>query len=417
MSSLLCLTTSYPEPALPHAGHFVQRLNRIYQEEGWSPDVIALKRTIEEERSLSGDDRIGGHIRWVKAWGQKWIGGIPDQLSQGKLNTWATSLAHALLLRRAYRQYIRQAQVGVPVVSHWALPCGLISMDHAPLVYCHGGDVALFETLRSGPWMARRLTQRAGLIVCVSEDLRHRWLAMCGPQLRRSRGDRIRALPMGIDEPQPCLRARDRFINLIDGRLCLSTVGRFVPIKGYDLLCEAIGALSEEERNQIIWLAAGTGPQLSEVISQAKRLKVPLVHLGELEPSQRDALLSVTSLFVAPSRRIGKRVEGSPLALREAILSGCRVLASPLGGVEELGRGLPIERFLITSPEVIPLRDQLHGWISSGVSPHTELNNEHARSISCRAGEKWTWRTLGPQHVSLLEQVIQQERLVQPSRP
>jgi glycosyltransferase involved in cell wall biosynthesis len=275
----------------------------------------------------------------------------------------------------------------------------------------------MLETLPLKRSIARSIEGNLSGLVFVSDDLRRRFQRVLGRGLRCP----YWVLPMGVTAPRPCPDSRRAYRALVQDRFCIVTVGRLTSIKGYDLLAKAIGELSERARKEIYWLTAGAGPERSALEQLAQKLEINQRSLGHLAPPQRDALLSIADLFVAPSRQIGARVEGAPVALREALTSGCSIIATQSGGVTQELNAFKSALSPDLHGEVISILpervDQLKGalerfytrWRATQDLEETSITRDHLSKIqlsltlSDEAKRRWLWTSLGPQHARALE--------------
>ena len=288
------VTTSWPQHPGDFAGHFVHASAECLRRDGLDVQVWPL--------------RIAPT-------------GLPEALARAPLRTGARALAHLAGLRRL------PLAPGDVVVAHW-LPVALPLLDRAPtLAWAHGSDVALLESLPRplGRQVARHLDTRAAALAFVSHDLRARFAALLGRTPRIPHWH----LPMGVAPAMPDDAYASHLRHLAAGRPIVATVGRLVPLKGYDVLAHALAHLPCE----VAWLAAGDGPERTHI----SEISSHFIHLGVLDPPRRDALLAVADVFVQPSRPVGRRTEGTPVAVLEALQSGVPVVASALGGLNELG--------------------------------------------------------------------------------
>ena len=414
MKHFTCLTTSYPQDAHPLAGRFVQSLHRAYQYAGWSSKVITLDRgctqrgphdTRQSSRQIGA---LGEEIFLSKTWGESVKGGAPDKISAHPLSSLGAMPINTWRLNRAYHNVLQRYPKlqRAPCVAHWALPCGWLTRKRRPLIYCHGGDVALLERLPLGALLSRQLLKHARGIVCVSEDLKRRLIDLSGAASTPHQ-EKLHTLPMGIDTPEPSPEHLTRYRALGQHKLIIATIGRFSEIKGYQILVESLGALTSEERARIVWIAGGDGPELSGVQRRAQLLQVPLITEGLISPPQRDALYQACDLFIAPSCRVDRRVEGMPLALREAALSGCQVMATALGGVCEVIRQLPPDAVIEIEPNISSITSALQAWLRID----QRVQRDHlSPEMSAVAKARWSWDSLGPQHLTLFERLHSTDR-------
>ena len=145
---------------------------------------------------------------------------------------------------------------------------------------------------------------------------------------------------------------------------------------------------------------AGDGPERKSLVNLLRNHNINYMELGQLDSTKRDALLAVSNLFVAPSRRVGKRVEGTPLSLREAALSACPIMASDLGGVAALLNELPPASIYRIQPTVQSMAEALCQFIeeyNKGVCRKAMLN-----TMKKKADQLWTWEALAKAHIQVL---------------
>lgn len=140
----------------------------------------------------------------------------------------------------------------------------------------------------------------------------------------RSRGIRIRFIPLGID------LARFHRGRKFD-RFTVTYLGRLTEQKGSDLLPEIYRQLREKIRD-FDFIVAGTG-DLEEWCRGHLQGKSGVTFLGYVSDSTKSELLSRSSVFVIPSRFEGFLVTGL-----EAIASGTYLVSYPVSGAIEYVR-------------------------------------------------------------------------------
>jgi glycosyltransferase involved in cell wall biosynthesis len=120
--------------------------------------------------------------------------------------------------------------------------------------------------------------------------------------------------------------ARDR-LGLLPEDFVVAALGRFVPVKGFDLLVAALPRLAQSASGARL-LLIGDGPE-------RERLTALATHLGVSERvtitgATRDvgAYLAAADVFAAPSRN-----EGMGRALVEAMALGLPVVGAAVGGI------------------------------------------------------------------------------------
>ncbi len=271
-------------------------------------------------------------------------------------------------------------------VAHWLIPSALAALAAGRRLctpvhgYAHGSDIALLER-RGGRPLARLIDRKVMGITFVSEDLRDRYIACLG----RPSETCLTVIPMGITRAQPCEEYRRRIRSIAQGRRVISTIGRLVPIKGLDILLEAL-----VDAEDYVWCAAGEGPELDTLVQRARERGVEFVPLGVVSAEEREGLLAESDLFVQPSRCLDGRREGSPLAVVEAVAAGVPTIATATGGLVALAE---------KSGAVLVQPDDVED-LASAVK--TLLGDDeiclNLREAHTRYGVRQTWDEIGKEH-------------------
>lgn len=114
--------------------------------------------------------------------------------------------------------------------------------------------------------------------------------------------------------------------------LICTAVGRLVPVKGYDILIEAIKQITTQVP-QLICLIVGEG-ECKDALTQQTQESGLENHIRLTGYQDRETVLSIlksSDIFVMPSR-----YEGTPIALLEAAALGLPIVAASSGGIPEL---------------------------------------------------------------------------------
>lgn len=153
----------------------------------------------------------------------------------------------------------------------------------------------------------------------------------------------VRVIPNGIDwRDRPVVNSRERIIGEIGvpaDAILVGTAARLSFEKGVDVLIDGFAKLNKENTHLII---IGSGGKRRKLEKQVERngLKQRVHFLGHR--SDVPSILPCLQAYVQPSR-----FEGMPMALLEAMTSGCPVIATNVGGVPDLigdnANGLLIE--------------------------------------------------------------------------
>ena len=391
---LLCATTSYPVDSAGAEGRFVALLNDQYARQGWAPHVLC---PVGSSPRRGRCPVFGYRVREVASIGPIFrSGGAPDWLQRHPIKALLSAPPSALSLIMGGRA-LEQSAPSAARVAHWLIPSALC-FSRAHLAHAHGGDVALLESLPLGARLAQWIEQRVSGLNFVSQDLKSRYEALLGRALRVPSS----CLPMGVERPRPCDHEQARLRALKADKLMICTVGRLTEIKGHMTLLKALARMSDEQKSSLLWVAAGSGPLEAQLRSEATRERVPLLLVGQLAPPARDALLRCADLFVLPSLKLGERAEGSPVALMEALSSGCPVLATRAGGVSGLIQ--PSTLTALCEPgDSEALTARVTELIQVIRSLEPESLAKHRAQLE-RQGRQWRWETLGPQHARALQE-------------
>ena len=124
---------------------------------------------------------------------------------------------------------------------------------------------------------------------------------------------------------------RQKFDLPADSIVC-TAVGRLVPVKGYDVLINAVQKIASEVP-QLVCLIVGEGECREELSKQirAASLEKRVRLLGYYARQDAMSILKSSDIFAMPSR-----YEGTPIALLEAGALARPILASCTGGIPEL---------------------------------------------------------------------------------
>jgi glycosyltransferase involved in cell wall biosynthesis len=119
-------------------------------------------------------------------------------------------------------------------------------------------------------------------------------------------------------------------LNIEKGQPVIGTAGRMVPIKGYDILLEA-AAIILRKKHGVRFLLAGDGPLKTELEGKAKEigLEQEVMFLG-FRDDIKDVIHSF-DIFVISSYH-----EGMPMILLEAMAMRKAVVATNVGGINEI---------------------------------------------------------------------------------
>ncbi len=319
---LLALTTSFPQEADDFRGRFIAEwadsLSRLgHQVSVAAPSGSYAPTGVRRISYRSVGSLLSGH-------------GAPEYLEKKPILGAIQGLGVAASMWATARSTVEQEDL---LIGHWLVPSVCVALavgrhHQRPIHgYVHGSDLALIERLPTARLILRAVDERAAGLTFVSRDLRDRFLDLLG----RSPRSTISVIPMGISRPTPCSHFRASLMNRAAGRPIITTVGRMVPVKGLQVLAESLSG-----RRDLLWVAAGIGPEASEIRKEAARREVNVWMPGQISATEREALLASSALFVQPSILHQGQREGSPVSVIEAMAAGVPTVVTSTGGMSDI---------------------------------------------------------------------------------
>ncbi len=151
----------------------------------------------------------------------------------------------------------------------------------------------------------------------------------------------VRVIPNGLDLPDYQCSVNESKIrhdlNLPDRTCLIGSIGRLSREKGLDVLIDSLGRLDQVN---VHLLMIGDGNEKGQLDKQAGKLGLSdRVHMLGYRTDIKE-LLNTLHVYVQPSR-----FEGMPMAILEAMVMGCPVVATTVGGVPQM------------------IRDGVDGWL------------------------------------------------------
>lgn len=214
------------------------------------------------------------------------------------------------------------------VHAHWATYPSTVAWALARITgrrfsfTCHAHDIFLDHQLLS------RKVEEAALAVTISR-YNIDWLSQ---HVSAQALPKLAVIHCGVDVQRTACQ--------LDGRngQHIVAVGRLDPIKGFDVLIDALHLLSErgiDYRCTVI----GEGPLRTELEakSRARSISDRIDWVGALPQEAVQAALRDAAIFALPCQVAadGNR-DGIPVALMEAMASGCAVVTTAVSGIPEL---------------------------------------------------------------------------------
>ena len=187
-----------------------------------------------------------------------------------------------------------------------------------------GGDLyALGDPVSRA--LKRSVLRHARAVTVMNADMRERAIAL------GANPDTTYVMPMGAQVAQFADAAAGRVSRVPEGPVRLLAVGRLVEKKGFSVLLEALAEIDPDAWHLTI---VGDGPERQALEAAAANLPVDFV--GQLTREALTRADAEAEVAVFPSVRAASGdQDGLPVALLEAMASGCAVIVSDLPGLDE----------------------------------------------------------------------------------
>ncbi len=190
-------------------------------------------------------------------------------------------------------------------------------------VTAHANDI--FER----GWLLKEKVDRSSFFATISE-FNKKYLADIGVKT-----DKVEIVRCGVDPDQFSPKkavANNQVIKI-------GVIGRLVEKKGIDILIEAVTALKAQGKRIELHIA-GSGPledSLKSLVRRNKLSEKEVVFFGAIPHAEVAGFIKSLDMFVLPCRQ-GKNgdIDGIPVVLMEAMISGVPVITSNLSGIPEL---------------------------------------------------------------------------------
>lgn len=286
------------------------------------------------------------------------------------------------------------------ILSYWLYPdgygAGLLAerMGLPYVVAALGSDLNI---MAESPLVRRKVLKTlatASHVIAVSGSLRDR------AEKLGADPNRVTVIHNGVDtsifHPMDREMARSE-VGMGDGAMVLF-VGKLDPVKGGDVLIEALSVIPTERRPTL--LVAGVGPMRKRLVALASRLHVESsVHfVGTLSPKEIALHLNAADVLCLPSRH-----EGCPNVVLEALACGTPVVASRVGGIPEIVHNR--ETGILVDP------DEPRGLAEA---LEQAVQREWNRELISRCRPR-TWEDVATETLVVIKHVLGEER--QPREP
>lgn len=231
---------------------------------------------------------------------------------------YAARLADELLKHRCDHLHVHFAHIPTDIAMYAS-----VMSDIGFSVTAHAND--LFER----GWLLPEKVSRSRFFGTISE-FNQRFLVEKGADEKR-----IEIIRCGVDASQ----FSPRQVQTMSEPIKLGLVGRLVEKKGVDVAIKAVSGLREQGRNVILYIA-GSGPLTAELKELAFDLGLDeqaVIFLGAIPHKEVAEFVTSLDVFVLPCKQDSQGdMDGIPVVLMEAMLSGVPVVSCHVSGIPEL---------------------------------------------------------------------------------
>jgi teichuronic acid biosynthesis glycosyltransferase TuaC len=372
---VLSLSTNYPRPSEPGRGLFVrsrlQHLAEILPVRVVSPVALV---------DYTRQDRVGSYPprrlpdRHIEVLYPRWF--YPPH--GGMANGWFLAARLLPFLRRLRREFpfrVIDAHFGHPEGVAAALLAAAIGVPFT--VTLRGSETVHAEVSGRRRWIGWAL-RRAARVIAVAETLR-RFAIELGVDPAR-----VRTIPNGVDAttfyPRPREEARKR-LGMPADRPIILTAGHLIELKGHHRAVRALADLRRNGSLAELWIAGGPGRAASfetQIRAEIRQhgLDNAVRFAGAVSQDALAEHMSAADVFCLASSR-----EGWPNVVHEALGCGTPVVATNVGGVEDM----------LPSPEygvIVPRSDQ--AALSGALGGALERNWNRERIAAWGKARSWT---------------------------
>lgn len=249
-----------------------------------------------------------------------WQVGLFSRIGLGLLYRFffASSLAQHLLANDCDHLHVHFAHIPTDIAMYAS------SLSCVPFsVTAHANDI--YERA----WLLKEKVERSAFFATISE-FNKRYLEEKGVNSAK-----ISIVRCGVEPAQ----FSKRTVPLEHERMRVGAIGRLVEKKGFDTLIKAV-AILKAQGMAIELLIAGSGPlsqQLQELTADLGLSSQDVMFLGAIPHAEVAVFIKSLDAFVLPCKQDENGdIDGIPVVLMEAMLSGVPVITTELSGIPEL---------------------------------------------------------------------------------
>jgi glycosyltransferase involved in cell wall biosynthesis len=341
--NILSLTSSYPRYDGDPTAPFVESITRHVAALGHTMHVVLPENQAWARPASEGGVTFHSYRYSLRRSWTPW--GYSESLERGvsvKPALFALAPVVALSAFRTASRLLARERFDL-VHAHWVIPNGVIAALAArrsglPIVVSlHGSDLAVSEKNAAFGRAARSAFARAAAVTAPSDDLLER-------ARRLGAREPLESIPYGADvqaltaAPGEADRLRTR-LGLTPERVVVAGVGRFIDVKGFSYLIDAVAA-ARPSCPELHLVLVGDGDLREELEARARALGLSgsVEFPGIVGRDEIAAYFASAQIVVVPSVHAHGLVDGLPNVALEAMAAGKPLIATKVGGLPQLVR-------------------------------------------------------------------------------
>lgn len=335
--NLLILTSSFPRHKKDLAGLFVAELAETMEVYGYRIDVLAPASAIDRKDNNDFPFNVKRfRYFWpVRLQNLAYGDGIPENLMKNPLKILLLPFFFIFFLMNAFIMALKTDIIH----SHWIIPSGLIGvilkkiLRKRLIITVHSSDLHLLCHLPLSGHIAAYIMKNADRIIVLS--MKQKEILLNLALTSQSVNEKIEISPMGVkntivSEDDVCEKLKREIAP--GGEKILLFSGRIVPVKGICNLLQAVRNLHGFKT-----IIMGDGSEKKTLEEFVKHMSLDVSFVGVKSGAEKFRYIDIADLVVFPSVILKNgRTEGIPVALIEAMSRGKAVIASDVGGINEI---------------------------------------------------------------------------------
>jgi glycosyltransferase involved in cell wall biosynthesis len=332
--------------------------------------------------------------------------GIPVRRQDGPLHIhhprwvylpWG-SYTSAFFLATRLMPFLKRLRGDFPfdvIDSHFAYPVGITAallgsaFGRPFTITLRGNEVMHAQSQGKRRWIRWALL-RAARVITVSESLRHFAIS------QGVEATRVRTIPNGVDasvfSPRSYAETRAK-LGIPDDRPVIVSAGYLIERKGHHRVMRALSQMRRNGSKAELWVVGGPGREghfekhLHREV-QERELESAVHFTGNLKPAALADFMSAADVVCLASSR-----EGWPNVVHEAQACGAPVVATGVGGVQEM---IPASEYGF----VVPVGDE--DALTAALSKAIETRWDRAGITAW--GRARSWQQVGAETAEVLSE-------------